>query len=80
MSDAWEIRVERDEMGNKDDPPKRILLGGRTVEVIKVIDRWLGTDHAYYKVRGADEATYILRQDASGQWQLVMVDRMPTSV
>ena len=80
MKDAWDIRVERDEMGSMDDPPKRIFLGGRTVEVIEVIDRWLGVDHAYYKVRGADEATYILREDAVGQWQLIMVDRMPTSV
>jgi len=80
MSDAWDIRVERDEMGNMDDPPKRIFLGGRTVEVIEVIDRWLATDHAYYKVLGADEATYILREDAIGHWQLVMVDRLPTSL
>lgn len=50
MSDAWDIRVERDEMGNMDDPPKRIFLGNRIVEVIKVIDRWLAADHAYYKV------------------------------
>jgi hypothetical protein len=80
MSDAWDIRVERDEMGNMDDPPKRIFLGNRIVEVIKVIDRWLAADHAYYKVRGADEATYILREDATGHWQLVMVDRLPTSL
>ena len=80
MNDAWDIRVERDEMGNMDDPPKWIFLCGRTVEVIEVIDRWLATDHANYKVRGADEATYILREDATGHWQLVMVDRLPTSL
>ena len=80
MNDAWEIRVERDEMGNKDDPPKRIFLGGRTVEVVEVIDRWLGRDHAYDKVRGADEAAYTLCEDASGQWCLIMIDGLPTSV
>ena len=80
MSDAWELRVERDGMGNLDDPPKRIFLGGRTVEVVEVIDRWFGRDHAYYKVGGADEAAYILREDAAGRWRLIMIDRLPTSV
>lgn len=80
MNDAWEILVERDEVGNVDNPPKQIFLVGRTVEVIKVIDRWLCPDHAYYKVRADDEATYILREDATGRWQLIMVDRTLTSV
>ena len=47
MTDAWEIRVERNAMGGEDDSPKRIFLGGRTIEIIDVIDRWLGADHAY---------------------------------
>ena len=80
MTDAWEIRVERNAMGGKDDPPNRIFLGGQTVEVIEVIDHWLGVDHAYYKVRGADQAIYIVRKDAAGRWQLIMIDRMPTSL
>ena len=80
MKNAWKIRVERNARGSKDDPPVRIFLGCRAIEVVEVIDRWLATDHAYYKVRGADEATYILREDANGHWQLVMVDRLPTSL
>jgi hypothetical protein len=80
MTDAWAIRVERTAVGGVDDSPKRILLGGRTVEIIEVIDRWLGADHAYYKVRGADGATYIVREDAAGHWQLIMIDRLPASV
>ena len=80
MIDAWEIHVELDEMGNMDDPPKRTFLGGRTVEVIQMIDRWFGADHAYYNVRDADRATYILRRDAFGHWQLIMYDREHASV
>ncbi len=80
MTDVWEIRVERNAVGGRDDSPTRIFLGGRTVEVIEVIDRWPGFDHTYYKVRGADEATYIVREDATGHWQLIMMDRMPTSL
>ena len=80
MSGVWEIRVERNAVGDKDDSPKRIFLGGRTVEVIEIIDRWLGADHTYYKLRGADEATYIVREDVTGHWQLIMIDRMPTSL
>ena len=78
MTEAWEIRVERNAMGGRNDSLKRIFLDGRTVEVIEVIDRWHGSDHTYYKFLGADEATYIVRENAAGHWQLIMIDRTPT--
>jgi hypothetical protein len=75
MASAWEVRVACDALGGPDDPPKRIFSGGRTIEVVQVIDRWLGADHAYYKVRGADDAIYVLRRGAFGEWRLIMFDR-----
>ena len=45
-----------------------------------VIDRWHGADHRYFKVEGADSATYIIRQDIPTQtWELTMFERAALS-
>ena len=55
--------------------PQRLIFDGRAVKVTDVVDRWLAPDHRYFKVKGEDRATYILRHDAvSGLWYLVMFD------
>lgn len=59
-----------------DERPVRFRLGGRTVEVEELLDRWLGPDHRYFKVRGGDGAVYILRLDLDTRaWELVLYDR-----
>jgi hypothetical protein len=46
---------------------------GRAVELLEVLDCWLGVDHRYFKMLGADGATYILRHDtARERWELTM--------
>lgn len=77
MDDDWAVRVECDATRLGEDTPKRFFLDDRAFDVVDVVDRWLGRDHAYYKVRDAGKVTYILRQDALGRWQLVMLDRRP---
>jgi hypothetical protein len=58
--------------------PRRFAFGGRSVDVIEVLDRWPGADHLYVKLRGSDSAIYILRQDlARDLWQLVLFERGP---
>jgi hypothetical protein len=54
--------------------PHVLILGPRTVVVAELIDRWLATDHSYFKVRGDDGATYILRHDPEG-WTLTVYER-----
>jgi len=62
-----------------DESPVRFFLGERVVEVREIIDRWLGQDHRYFKVRGDDNATYILRHDSGADiWELTMFDRTGT--
>ena len=40
-------------------------------EVADILDRWDGEDHRYFRVRGDDGSTYILRQDlADASWRL----------
>ena len=59
-----------------EETPRRLSLGGRSVEVAEIIDRWLAPDHRYFKLRGTDGATYILRHDTEkGIWELVMYQR-----
>jgi hypothetical protein len=47
------------------------MLGDRRIAVVEVLDQWLAPDHRYFKVRGDDGDTYIVRQDSSsGEWTL----------
>ena len=58
-----------------EESPVRFFLGSRKVEVKQVIDRWMGPDYRYFKVRGDDGARYILRHNSSaGNWELTMFD------
>ncbi len=58
-----------------EETPRRFQLGSRQIEIVDVIDRWLGPDHRYFKVRGDDQGVYILRHDAASQcWEMTMFD------
>jgi hypothetical protein len=51
--------------------PRTLMLGDRRIDVAEVLDQWLAPDHRYFKVRGDDGDTYIVRQDSSsGEWIL----------
>jgi len=55
--------------------PRCFTLGRRTVEVEEILDSWLAPDHRYFKIRGDDNGTYILRHDvSSGSWELTMFE------
>ncbi len=70
------LRVECHSGFQAMERPVRIHLGRRTVEVSEILDRWVGPDHRYFKVRGDDGATYILRLDLEAWiWELVFFDR-----
>jgi hypothetical protein len=43
--------------------PARFGLGGALHDVEGVLDRWVGADHRYFRVRTRDGATWILRHD-----------------
>jgi hypothetical protein len=50
-------------------------------EVVDVLDRWDGDDHHYFRVRAADGATYILRQDlADASWRLQFYRRHDSKI
>jgi hypothetical protein len=56
-----------------EEAPRRLSLNGRSVELVEVLDCWLGIDHRYFRMLGEDDATYLLRHDTgSGRWELTM--------
>lgn len=56
--------------------PRALHFRGRQVDVVEVLDQWYGPDYRYVKVRGRDEALYILRLDeARTDWELTMFKR-----
>ena len=70
------VRVECYAGNRGEETPRRFFLDERRVEVAEVLDRWLAPDHAYFKVRGNDDAVYILRHDdVADAWQLTMFQR-----
>lgn len=59
-----------------EETPRLMIMGDRVVEVAEVLDRWLAPEHRYFRVRGVDSATYILRHDAAQDyWELTMYER-----
>ena len=55
------------------ETPRRVSFDGRPVELVEVLDCWLGVDHRYFKMLGDNGATYILRHDsARGRWELTL--------
>lgn len=54
-----------------EEEPRAFTLGERRLEVLSVLDRWVGPDYRYFKVAASDGDTYVLRHDeATGEWSL----------
>ncbi|HEY2529221.1 MAG TPA: hypothetical protein VGJ20_14945 [Xanthobacteraceae bacterium] len=67
------IRVEHavDHLGAA--KPRSFHCGERQVGVLETLDQWFGPDYRYLKVKGDDDALYMLRFDEGrDQWTLVM--------
>lgn len=70
------IRVECHAGHRGEETPRWLLLGDRRVEVVAVLDQWLAPDHRYFKLRGPEGETYIVRHDVRSQrWELTMFGR-----
>ncbi len=73
-----EIQVDCHAGYRGEETPRRLDLDGRRIEVVEVVDRWLGQDHRYFKVRGDDGAVYLLRHDEpADRWELKAYEREP---
>jgi hypothetical protein len=69
------LRVETYSGYKADERPVAFWLGERRIAVRGILDRWLGEDHAYFKLTGDDDAMYIIRQDrSSATWELTLME------
>jgi hypothetical protein len=60
-----------------EETPRSFLTGKREIIISEVLDRWLAPDHRYFKVRGNDDATYILRHDPrEDDWELTFYTKI----
>jgi hypothetical protein len=56
--------------------PRVLILGERRITVVEMLDQWLAPDHRYFKVKGDDGGTYLVRHDVnSATWELTMFQR-----
>ncbi len=54
-----------------EETPRIIRFQSRTIEVKKVLDRWLNPNYRYFKLLGNDDGIYIVRHDINtGDWEL----------
>lgn len=75
---GFDIRVECYAGYRGEQEPRRFWLGERAVEVKEILDRWISPEHRYFKVRGDDAGTYILRHDTGAdRWELTLFERRP---
>ena len=53
--------------------PRTLILEDRRIPVAEVTDAWLAPDYRYFKLRGTDGDTYLVRHDErSDNWELTM--------
>jgi len=43
--------------------PRTLILGDRRITVAELLDAWLEPDYRYFKLKGADGDTYLVRHD-----------------
>ena len=67
------LRVECYAGHRGEQTPRTLILGDRRIAVDELLDAWLAPDYRYFKLKGADGHTYLVRHDErSGTWELTM--------
>jgi len=75
MAGGIPIQVECYSGYRGEETPRRLTLRGRRIEVAELLDRWLGPEHRYFKLRGDDGGIYLIRHDTAEQlWELTLFD------
>lgn len=70
---AMILHVESRAGPHGDREPLAFHLGQRRLDVLQILDRWIASDHSYFKIEATDRATYILRYSPSArEWELTL--------
>jgi len=68
-----EVRVECYAGHRGEQTPRTLILGDQRIAVTEVLDAWLAPEYRYFKLKGADGNTYLVRHDErSTTWELTM--------
>jgi hypothetical protein len=66
------VKVDTDIVSAGEERPVRFVLGGRSIKIDDIMDRWYSPQGSYYRVLGEDGNFYILKGPADGElWELV---------
>jgi hypothetical protein len=58
--------------------PRALVLQGRRLELVTVLDQWLAPDHRYFKMADPEGHIFILRHDVTAdRWELTLFQRKP---
>lgn len=68
------VSVESHAGHRGDEYPRRFQMGGRSLEVVEVLDRWISPQRRYFKLRADDGGIYILHHDEQAGWGLTLFD------
>ena len=69
------LKVETYAGYKADERPVSFTLKGRVFKVARIIDRWYGANHAYFRVMADDDNRYTIRHDLEqGAWEMVMME------
>ena len=56
--------------------PRSFTVEGKTLQVVRVVDRWYTDTHSYFRVQASDGQRYVLRLDLDEDcWELIMLER-----
>lgn len=70
------VSVQCERAVNGEATPRCFILGKRRIDIADVLDRWLGEEYDYYKVRDPNGDTFILRRDTDElTWEIWMYQR-----
>ena len=73
-----EMRVECYAGYRGEQEPCSFWLGERHLAVLEILDRWVGPDYRYFRVKADDGHLYVLRRDdAKDEWTLGAFTRGP---
>jgi hypothetical protein len=73
MTQTISIGVECYAGHRNEQTPRTLILGDRRITVAAVLDAWLAPDYRYFKLKGEDGDTYLVRHDEQrGTWELTM--------
>ena len=53
--------------------PRLVIIGDQRIGVLEVLDSWLAPEHRYFRLRGSDHRTYLLRHNVQADtWEVTM--------